>query len=104
MVVLSNPPEAVAAHQMLGSFSYTVTAVIRPPMFAGPIERQVVWSAIDWGREDFTFDFFKAFSLAFFLFANSFAESLLPSSFSATFSFLGSALEVVFDFASFSES
>src|SRR4051794_15401553 len=41
LVVFSSPPEAVAAHQVLGSDSHTETATILPPMLAGPMQRQV---------------------------------------------------------------
>ena len=39
-MVLSSPPLAVATHQVHGSASNTENATIRPPMLAGPIDRQ----------------------------------------------------------------
>jgi hypothetical protein len=42
--VLRSPPEAVAAHQVLWSFSFTAIAVMRPPMLAGPMLRH--WNAL----------------------------------------------------------
>ena len=40
-IVLSRPPPAVATQQVHGSASKTEMATIRPPMLAGPIDRQV---------------------------------------------------------------
>src|SRR5262245_39749035 len=41
LMVLSRPPEALATNQQLGSVSETAMAVMRPPIEAGPIDRQV---------------------------------------------------------------
>src|SRR5262245_47473732 len=41
LLVLSRPPEAVAIQKVVGSSSQIETAVMRPPMFAGPMQRQV---------------------------------------------------------------
>src|SRR5690242_958423 len=41
LAVLSRPPEAVATQYVAGSASYTETATTRPPIEAGPIDRQV---------------------------------------------------------------
>src|ERR1044072_7081784 len=39
-VVRSTPPVPTAAKIVYGSFSLTAKSAMRPPMFAGPIERQ----------------------------------------------------------------
>src|SRR5947209_10137532 len=41
LMVFSRPPEAVATKKVLGSDSTTAKSTIRPPMPAGPMERQV---------------------------------------------------------------
>jgi hypothetical protein len=40
--VLSSPPDALATQYVLESASKTLMAVMRPPMFAGPMQRQVI--------------------------------------------------------------
>src|SRR5581483_3878077 len=37
LTVFSNPPDGVATQYVVGSSSQTASAVIRPPMLAGPI-------------------------------------------------------------------
>src|SRR5439155_26811979 len=39
LTVLSRPPEALATQYVVGSASKTLTAVIRPPIDAGPMQR-----------------------------------------------------------------
>src|SRR5262245_47112854 len=41
LIVLSSPPEAVAIHHIDESFPATAMSVIRPPILAGPIDRQL---------------------------------------------------------------
>src|SRR5690242_2948181 len=40
LVVLSSPPEAVATQYVVGSLSQTANATMRPPIEAGPMQRQ----------------------------------------------------------------
>src|SRR5258708_129976 len=40
-VVFSRPPEAGAIQYVVGSASHTARAVMRPPMLAGPMQRQL---------------------------------------------------------------
>src|SRR4029079_802222 len=40
LTVFNRPPDAVAIHHMLESLSLTAMSVIRPPIFAGPRQRQ----------------------------------------------------------------
>src|SRR5262249_31999510 len=41
LTVFHKPPEAAATYMIAGLFSTTARSTIRPPMFAGPIERRI---------------------------------------------------------------
>ena len=55
-MLLSSPPEAVATYHRLGSCSLTLMPVMRPPMLAGPMERQGIVFSHACGRAAVTLE------------------------------------------------